>query len=49
VPTDELIRRQGVGPVASLDALAGADPFESDREFEEFLADLYASRHVDVP
>ena len=47
VPTDELVRRQGVKPIASVDDLAAAvDPFESDEEYEAFLADLYASRRA---
>jgi hypothetical protein len=47
VPTDELARRQGVRPIASVEDLAAAeDPFESDEEYEAFLADLYASRRA---
>ena len=49
VPTEELVRRHGVRPIASVDDLAVAeDPFESDEEYEEFLADLYASRRADI-
>ncbi len=48
VTTEELVRRQGVKPIASVDELAHDDPFESDEEYEEFLADLYASRHADI-
>ena len=49
VPTDELIRRQRLKPITSVDELAPAeDPFESDEEYEEFLADLYASRRADI-
>lgn len=45
VPTDELVRRQGVHPVTSVHDLAAADdPFGSDEEYDRFLADLYASR-----
>lgn len=45
VPTEELIRRQGARPIISVDELAAAeDPFGSDQEYAEFLADLYASR-----
>ena len=44
VPAEELARRQGVEPVASVDDLARPDLFESDEELDEFLADLYASR-----
>ena len=49
VSTDELVRRQGVRPIASVEDLAAADdPFESDEEHEAFLADLYASRRADI-
>jgi hypothetical protein len=49
VPTEELIRRQGVRPITSVRDLAAAeDPFESDEEYEAFLADLYASRRADI-
>ena len=47
VPTEELIRQQGIKPLASLDDLAGENPFGSDEEYTEFLADLYAARHRD--
>jgi hypothetical protein len=46
VPVSELARRQGVGPVVSVDELARPDLFESDEELAEFLADLYAARHT---
>ena len=46
VPVAELARRQGVGPVASVDDLARPDLFTSDEELAEFLADLYAARHT---
>lgn len=49
VPTEELARRQGVRPVKSVDELAAAvDPFESDEEYEAFLADLHASRRAGI-
>ena len=44
VPVEELARRQGVGPVESVDDMARPGLFDSDEEWEEFLADLYASR-----
>lgn len=44
---EELVRRQGVRPVASIDDLARPGTFESDAELDEFLADLYASRRAD--
>jgi hypothetical protein len=47
VPTEERARPQGVRPIQSVDELAAAeDPFESDEEYEAFLADLYASRRA---
>jgi hypothetical protein len=41
---DELARRQGIKPVTSLSELAHPELWESDEEYEQFLADLYASR-----
>jgi hypothetical protein len=46
VPAEELARRQGVRPIASVDELARPDLFESDEDLDEFLADLYASRRA---
>ena len=47
VSTEELARRQGIRPINSVDDLAAVDdPFESDEEYEAFLADLYASRRA---
>ncbi len=47
VPTEELARQQGILPIKSVEELAAAeDPFESDEEYEAFLADLYASRRA---
>jgi hypothetical protein len=47
VPTEELARRQGVRPIASVEDLAAVeDPLESDEEYDAFLADLYASRRA---
>ena len=47
VSTEELIRRQGIRPIISVEELApDVDPFESDEEYEAFLADLYASRRA---
>ena len=45
VSTEELARRQGVKPIKSVDELAQPGLWESDEEYEAFLADLYASRH----
>lgn len=47
VPIEELARRQGIRPIESVDALARPDLWEP-REFEDFLADLYASRRSDL-
>ncbi|QYN31748.1 hypothetical protein K1T35_24115 [Pseudonocardia sp. DSM 110487] len=47
VPTDELVRQQGILPLTSVDDLAAVDdPFESNEEYEEFLGDLYTSRRA---
>jgi hypothetical protein len=46
VPVAELARRQGVAPIESVDDLARPEAFASDEELDEFLADLYASRHA---
>lgn len=43
-PFEELAKRQGVTPVKSLTELAQPDLWESDEEYDVFLADLYASR-----
>ena len=46
VSTEELARRQGVKPIKSVDGLAQPGLWESDEEYEAFLADLYASRRA---
>lgn len=46
VPAAEQARRQGVQPITSVGELAFPCVWESDEELEEFLADLYASRHA---
>jgi hypothetical protein len=43
---EELARRQGVRPVESVDDMARPGLFDSDEEWQEFLADLYSSRHA---
>ena len=49
VSTEDLVRRSGVSPFTSFDDLAPEhDPFESDGEYADFLADLYASRRAGV-
>lgn len=47
VSVEELARRQGVRPVRSFDDMR-ADLWTSDEEFDEFLADVHASRQADV-
>ena len=46
VPAAELVRRQGVRPIESVDELVYPGAFESDEELDEFLAMVYASRHA---
>ncbi|MGH3923709.1 MAG: hypothetical protein ACRDTT_12720 [Pseudonocardiaceae bacterium] len=46
ISTEELMRRQGVRPVESLKELAHPELWDSDAEYEQFIADLYASRRV---
>ena len=51
VTTEVLVRRQGVQPITSLeqlDALAHPELWDSDEEYADFLADLYASRRANV-
>lgn len=48
VSIEELARQQGVRPIRSVDELALPGAFESDEEWQEFLADLYASRRADM-
>ena len=49
VPAVEQVRRQGVRPIKSVEELAFPGVWESDQELDEFLADLYASRHAILP
>lgn len=46
VPVEELLRRQGVRPIESVDELACPDLFESDDELDEFIAFIHAARHT---
>jgi len=46
VSVEEMARRQGVRPIASVDELIEPDTFESDAELDEFLADLYVTRRA---
>lgn len=43
---EEIARRQGVTRIATVEELAQPGLFESDKEYEAFLADLYASRRA---
>jgi hypothetical protein len=45
-PIEEWARRQGVRPIESVDDMARRGLFDSDEEWQEFLADLYASRRA---
>lgn len=46
VPVEELLRRQGIRPIESVDELACTDLFESDDELDEFIAFVRAFRHA---
>jgi hypothetical protein len=48
VPAEELVRRAGARPIASVAAMARPELFESDDELDEFLAEVYAARRADV-
>lgn len=48
VPIEELVRRQGVQPIQSIEELARDSVFESDAEVDEFIKFVYALRHADL-
>lgn len=48
IPTEELVRSQGIQPIMTIDDLAQPDPWESEEEYQEFLSDLYASRRSGI-
>jgi hypothetical protein len=48
VPVEELLRRQGIRPIESVDELACPDLFESDDELDEFLSFVRASRNAEL-
>jgi hypothetical protein len=48
VPTEELVRRQAAEPFTSVDDVTAEDPFGSDEEYADFLADLYESRRAGI-
>ncbi len=45
---DELARRRGVRPVASVHDMARPGLFESDDDLDAFLAHVLAARHADL-
>jgi hypothetical protein len=47
VSVDELARQQGVRPIQPGEDMS-ADLWESDEEFDAFLADVSASRQADL-
>jgi len=51
IALEELIRRSGLRPVASIEDLGRfrADLWDSDEELDAFLADVRHSRDADVP
>jgi hypothetical protein len=46
IPAEDLARRQGIKPIASVEDMFRPGTFESDEELDEFLADLYESRRA---
>lgn len=48
LPIEELARRQGVRPIATVDELADPGVFESDAEVEEFLSFVRETRGADL-
>ncbi len=48
IPTEHLAKIQGVEPIVSVDELAQPDLWESEQEYQDFLADLYATRQSDI-
>jgi hypothetical protein len=48
VSLDELARRKGVRPVASLEEMREDGVFGSDEELEQFLEYVQAARHSDL-
>ena len=45
---EEVLRREGVQPIRSVDDLACDGIFETDEELDEFLQFTYAARRVDI-
>jgi hypothetical protein len=46
VPAEELLRRQRIRPIESVDELACPDIFESDDELDEFISFIHTARHT---
>jgi hypothetical protein len=44
----EVLRREGVQPIESVDDWAGDGIFESDDELDDFLPFTYAARRADI-
>lgn len=49
ISAEEQVYQQGIQPIVSVDELAFPGVWESDEELNEFLADLYSSRHANTP
>ena len=49
ISAEEQVHQQGIQPIVSVDELAFPGVWESDEELNEFLADLYSSRHANTP
>lgn len=48
IPVEELLRRQGIRPIESVDELACPDLFETDDELDEFIAFVRTSRNAEL-
>ncbi|MFI5838208.1 hypothetical protein ACIA8K_00615 [Catenuloplanes sp. NPDC051500] len=48
VPAEELVRRHGAVPIASVASMARPEHFESDNELDDFLREVYAARRSDL-
>lgn len=46
IPVEELARRQGVETPRSLDDLACPELWDSDEEYERFIAEVYQARQA---
>jgi hypothetical protein len=51
VSTEELVRRHGAGVITSveqLDSMAHPELWDTEEDYQQFLADLYASRRANI-